>query len=159
MRFGNGGCPIHGEPASVGGPPAAVQLSPCVSFPSRSLKAPSLAERIGDRSADGLVLVFVCHTYRPSWFRSVPSQSTWSVAPSSTSAWPGTERWVEVMEAGPPADWLPRSQWHLCWLVHDKEDAVHREGLRAALDEGESDEERPGVASALWELVDGESGE
>jgi hypothetical protein len=57
------------------------------------------------------------------------------------------------MEAGPPTHWLARSQWHLCWLVHDPEDARHREALLASLDEGESDEERPGIAAALRELV------
>jgi len=71
----------------------------------------------------------------------------------STWTFPGTGRWVEIIEAGPPEPWLPRSQWHLCWLVY-KEDAVHRAGLRAALDEGEGDEERPGVAAAIRELVD-----
>ncbi len=74
------------------------------------------------------------------------SQST------TTWQWPATECWVDLFQAEPPEHWLPRSLWHLCWLLHDPEDDGHRQAFDAALDEGAGDAERPGVAEALRRL-------
>ncbi len=72
---------------------------------------------------------------------------------TTTWQWPVTDRWREILGGEPPLHWLPRSQWHLCWLLHDPSDGVHRRGLDQALEEGLADAERPGVASALQELL------
>lgn len=72
---------------------------------------------------------------------------------TTTWQWPATERWIALLGGDPPDDWLPRSQWHLCWLLHDPEDAVHRRGLDEALDEWLGDAERPGVAEELRKLI------
>jgi predicted MPP superfamily phosphohydrolase len=72
---------------------------------------------------------------------------------TTTWQWPGTERWRQLLGGEPPEHWLPRSQWHLCWLLHDDADAVHRRGLDEALREGMRDAARPGVAVALRELI------
>ncbi len=71
---------------------------------------------------------------------------------TTTWQWPATECWVTLFEADPSRHWLPRSQWHLCWLLHNPADAGHRRGFDEALDKGRGDAERPGVAAALQEL-------
>ncbi len=79
---------------------------------------------------------------------------------STTWQWPYSERWKELLGGPPPPHWLPRSMWHLCWRLYTSnlpegtgDDEVHRQGLDEALDEGLADAERPGVASALRELI------
>ncbi len=72
---------------------------------------------------------------------------------TTTWQWPVTERWRTLLGGDPPAHWLPRSQWHLCWLLYDDGDEAHRRGLDTALDEGLGDGERPGAAAALRELL------
>ncbi len=76
---------------------------------------------------------------------------------TTTWQWPATECWVNLTATDPPRHWLPRSQWHLCWLLHDPGDAGHRQAFVAALDEGRSDTERPGVAATLRELFNSET--
>lgn len=71
----------------------------------------------------------------------------------TTWTFPGTPRWVEIIESGPPKHWLPRSQWHACFLVEDPKSEEHWKGLRAAIEEGLADEKRPGVAKALAEML------
>ncbi len=75
----------------------------------------------------------------------------WTQA-TTTRQWPATERWIALLAGTPPDDWLPRSQWHLCWLLHDPEDAGHRRALDEALCEGLGDEGRPGLAAELQKL-------
>jgi hypothetical protein len=75
----------------------------------------------------------------------------WTQA-TTTWQWPATERWISLLDSGPPDDWLPRSQWHLCWLLYNRADQAHHQGLQKALDEGLNDETRPGIAAALREL-------
>ncbi len=79
---------------------------------------------------------------------------------TTTWQWPWTDPWRELLGGDPPAHWLPRSQWHLCWLLYASElpegtaeAGVHRRGLDEALVEGLDDAERPGVAKALRELL------
>lgn len=74
----------------------------------------------------------------------------WTQA-TTTYEWPGTERWKKLLAARPPTHWLPRTQWHLCWLLHNPESAEHRAAFNAAIEEGRSDTELPGVAEALVE--------
>ncbi len=69
----------------------------------------------------------------------------WTQA-TTTWQWPATERWIAILGGEPPVEWLPRSQWHLCWLLHDPADDAHREALNEALDEGLGDKAHPGVA-------------
>jgi hypothetical protein len=71
---------------------------------------------------------------------------------TTTWQWPATERWIGVLSGSPPADWLARSQWHLCWLLEDSEAADHRRGLRAALAEGLSEAGSSDLASELSSL-------
>lgn len=71
----------------------------------------------------------------------------------TTWQWPTTERWRTLLGGDPPSHWLPRSQWHLCWLLYDDDDEAHRRGLDEALDEGLKDEQRPGAAAALRKLL------
>ncbi|MCP4657867.1 MAG: hypothetical protein GY856_20865 [bacterium] len=75
----------------------------------------------------------------------------WTQA-TTTWQWPATERWIALVGGKPPAPWLPRSQWHLCWLLHDPDDADHRRALDEALGEGLGDAERPQIAAHLREL-------
>ena len=72
---------------------------------------------------------------------------------TTTWQWPATERWCGLLGGDPPSHWLPRSQWHLCWLLYDSNDDAHRSGLMAALDEGLVDEERPLAAAAMKEMI------
>ncbi|MCP4661862.1 MAG: hypothetical protein GY856_41190, partial [bacterium] len=65
---------------------------------------------------------------------------------------PSTERWIALLGGKPPAHWLPRSQWHLCWLLHDPNDAGHRRALDETLGEGLADAELPRIAAHLREL-------
>lgn len=58
---------------------------------------------------------------------------------TTTHEWPATERWIALMKAGPPAHWLPRSQWHLCWLLHDPSALEHQRAFNGALREGLAD--------------------
>ncbi len=74
---------------------------------------------------------------------------------TTTWQWPSTERWIALLNAEPPEHWLPRSQWHLCWLLHDRENEDHREALDEALEEGLADEDRPGVAASLQAVLFG----
>jgi len=75
----------------------------------------------------------------------------WTQA-TTTWQWPATERWIALLGGEPPAHWLPRSQWHLCWLLHDPDDAGHRQALDDALREGLADDERPQIAEHLRSL-------
>ncbi len=72
---------------------------------------------------------------------------------TTTWQWPATERWIGLLSGDPPGHWLPRSQWHLCWLLDDPEDEDHRRGLRESLSEGESDADRPGLSSELGSVL------
>ncbi|MCP4655797.1 MAG: hypothetical protein GY856_10300, partial [bacterium] len=71
---------------------------------------------------------------------------------TTTHAWPATPAWRRLLDADPPVHWLPRSQWHLCWLLCDPADADHLSGLDDALREGLEDVERPDVARELRRL-------
>ncbi len=75
----------------------------------------------------------------------------WTQA-TTTHQWPATDTWIEQVSQRPD-HWFPRSQWHLCYLLHNPDDPEHQEGYRQALAEGESDKERPGLAGILRELV------
>lgn len=70
---------------------------------------------------------------------------------TTTYRWPGISRWNELLGGPPPAHWLPRTQWDLCWMLHDPEDAKQRAAFDAAIEEGRHDPDFPGVADALWE--------
>ncbi len=74
----------------------------------------------------------------------------WTQA-TTTYEWPGTERWKQRLGGSPPAHWLPRTQWHLCWLLYEPESTEHRAAFDAAIEEGRGDAELPGVAEALVE--------
>lgn len=74
----------------------------------------------------------------------------WTQA-TTTHQWPATDAWIARFERE-PEHWSPRAQWHLCWLLADPDDAVHREGLAEALREGWDDAARPGMAREMWEL-------
>ncbi|MCP4657661.1 MAG: hypothetical protein GY856_19820, partial [bacterium] len=71
---------------------------------------------------------------------------------TTTHAWPATPAWRRLLGGDPPVHWLPRSQWHLCWLLCDPDDADHLSGLDDALREGLEDVERPDVARELRRL-------
>lgn len=66
-----------------------------------------------------------------------------------TAMWPGTPRWTALLGGPPPAHWLARAHWHLCWLVYEPEDAAHLQGYRDALAEGRLDDELPGHADEM----------
>ena len=70
----------------------------------------------------------------------------------TTWQWPATERWIALL-GEEPEHWLPRSQWHLCYLLHDPDDDAHRRALDAAVDEGLKDAEQPWVAEELRKLI------
>ena len=72
----------------------------------------------------------------------------WTQA-TTTRRWPTSPRWRALAGGASPRHWLPRSQWHLAWLLHEPSSAVHREGLRLALSEGRSHGDHPGAAEAL----------
>ena len=55
---------------------------------------------------------------------------------TTTHDWPGTPRWIALLEGEPPAHWLPRAHWHLCWLLYQPDAASHQEGFNAALRKG-----------------------
>lgn len=59
----------------------------------------------------------------------------WTQA-TTTHDWPGTPRWIALLEGEPPAHWLPRTHWHLCWLLFQPDATSHQEGFNAALREG-----------------------
>lgn len=74
---------------------------------------------------------------------------------TTTYEWPATERWIGLMKAGPPAHWLPRAQWHLCWLLYDNTDAEHQRAFNEALREGLADPDvaRHAVAETLEQVI------
>ena len=75
---------------------------------------------------------------------------------TTTHEWPGTERWIALMKAEPPAHWWPRAHWHLCWLLHDTAgNPEHQKGFNAALTEGlrDPDPDHLRVAETLKELI------
>lgn len=76
----------------------------------------------------------------------------WTQA-TTTWQWPGTDRWRAQFAGGPPEHWLPRAHWHLCWLTYDPDDGEHQRALREAVSEGQEDEERPGLAQAMAEVL------
>ncbi|HEX4953489.1 MAG TPA: metallophosphoesterase [Thermoanaerobaculia bacterium] len=80
----------------------------------------------------------------------------WTQA-TTTWQWPATERWIQLLSGPPPANWLPRSQWHLCWLLHDNTNAQHRKALDDALAEGLASDQ-PYVAEALREIFPPQTG-
>ena len=53
----------------------------------------------------------------------------------------------------PPAHWLPRAHWHLCWLSYDPGLTDHFQGLDEALKEGEADPALPGYAAQFREVL------
>jgi len=60
------------------------------------------------------------------------------------------------MKAGPPEHWLPRAQWHLCWLLHDPTDANnHQRPFNDALREGltDADPGRQAWAETLEQVI------
>lgn len=72
---------------------------------------------------------------------------------STTWTWPETERWRALFGERPPAHWLPRAHWHLCWLSYDPGLTDHLQGLDEALEEGEADTALPGYAAAFREIL------
>jgi len=72
---------------------------------------------------------------------------------STTWRWPETERWRALFGERPPAHWLPRAHWHLCWLSYDPGLTDHLQGLDEALEEGEADTALPGYAAAFREIL------
>lgn len=75
----------------------------------------------------------------------------WTAA-TTTWQWPGTDDWIETMKHE-PEHWLPRSQWHLCWLTYDPDDVPHRQALEDALKDGDRDPELPGFAMKMREIL------
>ncbi len=63
-------------------------------------------------------------------------------------------RWKDLLADPPPSDWLPRAHWHLCWLLHDQAEPVHRRGLKAAMAEGVANIERACLAKAMRERLE-----
>lgn len=59
----------------------------------------------------------------------------WTQA-TTTHDWPGTPRWIALLKGKPPAHWLPRAHWHLCWLLYQPDATSYQEGFNAALREG-----------------------
>jgi len=72
---------------------------------------------------------------------------------STTWTWPETERWRALFGERPPAHWLPRAHWHLCWLCYDPGLTDHLQGLDEAIEEGEADAALPGYALAFREVL------
>lgn len=72
---------------------------------------------------------------------------------TTTWAWPDSERWRALFDAGPGEHWLVRSQWHLCKLTEDSTSEEDQAALRAALRDGRRDEELPGYAERLGEIL------
>jgi hypothetical protein len=72
---------------------------------------------------------------------------------TSTWRWPDSSRWRELLGGPPPLHWLPRVQWHLCWLTADPESVAHLTGLDEALEAGHADPELREVAVALRSFV------
>ena len=72
---------------------------------------------------------------------------------STTWRWPETERWRALFGERPPAHWLPRAHWHLCWLSYDPGLTDHLQGLDEALEEGEADTALPGYAAPFREVL------
>jgi len=74
---------------------------------------------------------------------------------TTTHEWPATERWIALMKAGPPAHWLPRAQWHLCWLLAEPENETHQQAFNEALREGlaDSDLGRHALAEELEAVI------
>ena len=75
----------------------------------------------------------------------------WSQA-STTWQWPYTAQWSAAM-AAPPTHWLPRAQWHLCYLLATPNDSEHKRALFAAVDEGLEDTAWPEYAATLARLI------
>jgi len=72
---------------------------------------------------------------------------------TTTHLWPDTPRWNDIINAGPPNHWFPRTQWHLCNLTKDRQSSADIDGLREALTEGERDQSLPGYAAKLREIL------
>jgi hypothetical protein len=72
---------------------------------------------------------------------------------STTWTWPETEHWRALFDERPPAHWLPRAHWHLCWLSYNPELTDHLQGLDEALEEGEADTALPGYAAQFREVL------
>ena len=72
---------------------------------------------------------------------------------STTWTWPETERWRALFGERPPAHWLPRAHWHLCWLSYDPGLTDHLQGLDEALEEGEADTALPEYAAQFREIL------
>jgi hypothetical protein len=72
---------------------------------------------------------------------------------STSWRWPETERWRALFDERPPAHWLPRAHWHLCWLSYDPGLTDHLQGLDEALEEGEADTALPGYAAQFREVL------
>jgi len=104
---------------------------------------PGLDEKLGPRPCPDHLALYLAL----GWTQST---TTWQ--------WPPSERWVELLGGPPPEHWMPRSQWHLAWMLHysqattDPKYKEHHRALDEALEEGLTDEERPGLAEALREL-------
>lgn len=76
----------------------------------------------------------------------------WTQA-TTTHQWPASETWRSLLGGPAPEHWLPRSQWHLCWLLDDPDDSAHRKALDEALDEGlAGGKDDALIAGALREL-------
>lgn len=98
---------------------------------------PVLDDRLGDNPSPNRLALYLAL----GWTQAT---STWQ--------WPATDRWIALLKADPPTHWMPRAQWHLCWLLHDPDDPHHRQALDTALEEGLADPDRPGLAEALREI-------
>lgn len=72
---------------------------------------------------------------------------------TTTSRWPDSPRWRDLLGGQPPAHWLPRAHWHLCWLTFDPAAAAHRHALDLALDAGLADPELREVAVHLRSFI------
>jgi hypothetical protein len=65
------------------------------------------------------------------------------------------DRTLDLHHESRPAHWLPRAQWHLCWLLQDNQDAEHQRAFNEALREGLADTDigRHAVAETLEQVI------
>jgi predicted MPP superfamily phosphohydrolase len=77
----------------------------------------------------------------------------WSQA-NTTLDWPETPLWRKLLGGDPPAHWLPRYFFALCWNIGEPEDVKWLEMAHACLDAGQDETgDFEGLAAALREYL------